>query len=92
MGLTYRIWNKTDSINGVQAEHFLESSTFKGYNGDIILFLQDNVVTQVERKDTLSQLYNIDITLGLDAFVSEYLNKKQTEPIIDENIEIGAGE
>ena len=69
----YKLWNKVDNINGVAASHFLNQEPFKNYNGDIILIYgASGKVTNVECKDILANIYNIDKTLPLDAFMSKY--------------------
>lgn len=75
--MQYKIWNRQDKINGVAPSHFLNQPTFKNYYGDIILIYNEdtNKVSQVERKDTLAKVYNIDINLGLDGFMSVYFDK-----------------
>lgn len=74
--MQYKIWNRTDNINGVDPSHFLNQPTFKNYNGDIILIYGDNGrVSQVERKDILAKVYDININLGLDIFMLTYFAK-----------------
>lgn len=69
----YKLWNRMDSINGVQASHFLSQQPFKGYTGDIILIYADSGrVSNVECKDILASVYGIDKNLSLDAFMTAY--------------------
>lgn len=71
--MKYKLWNRVDNINGVDANHFLNKLPFKNYNGDIILIYAENgKVSNVECKDILAKHYNIDKTLPLDAFMSKY--------------------
>ena len=71
---TYKLWNRQETINGVQPAHFLKQPPFKGYNGDIILIYAPNgvTVTNVECKDILAELTGIDKTLPLDTFMTKY--------------------
>ena len=73
----YAIWNKIDNINGVEAQHFLNKAPFKNYNGDIILIYAENSnrVSNIECKDILASVYNIDSTLSLDDFMTAYFAK-----------------
>lgn len=74
--MQYKIWNRIDNINGVSASYFLTQQPFKNYDGDIILIYGDNgKVVQVERKDILAKVYEIDINLGLDVFMLNYFDK-----------------
>lgn len=86
--MNYKLWNRQDSINGVGASHFLNQTPFKNYNGDIILIYAENgKVSNVECKDILAKLYNIDKTLPLDSFMSKYfeaLKELETNKEIEE--------
>lgn len=75
--MQYKLWDRTSNINGVAPSHFLNQPTFKNYTGDIILIYNEDTgkVSQVERKDTLAKVYNIDVNLGLDGFMSVYFDK-----------------
>lgn len=74
--MNYKLWNRTDSINGVQASHFLNQNPFKSYTGDIILIFADNgKVSNVECKDILASIYGLDKNLSLDAFMTAYFAK-----------------
>lgn len=76
----YELWNRQDPINGVEASHFLNNSPFKDYEGDIILIYADNGrVSNVECKDILAQIYGIDATLELDAFMEAYFKALEPE-------------
>lgn len=75
--MNYKVWNKTEAINGVAASHFLNTPPFKGYNGDIILILsEDNLrVTHVECKDIIGDIYGIDKSLPMPEFIAAYSAK-----------------
>lgn len=74
--MNYKVWDKTSSINGLEPQHFLSKPPFKDYEGDIILICgEDEKVSQVECKDILASIYEIDKTLSLDEFMTQYLEK-----------------
>ena len=78
--MKYKLWNRKDTINGVAADHFLKQPVFKSYDGDIILIYADNgKVSQVERKDVLANIYELDINLGLDEFMLGYFAKLEEQ-------------
>ena len=78
--MTYKVWNRVEEINGVSAEHFLNSEPFKSCKHDIILIYNESGrVTQVECKDILAQVYGIDKNLYIDAFMSKYFEIKAKE-------------
>jgi hypothetical protein len=74
--MKYKLWNRVEMINGVAPSHFLNQQPFKDYKGDIILIYADNgKVSNVECKDILARVYEIDKTLPLDEFMSAYFAK-----------------
>lgn len=74
--MNYSLWNRKDTINGIEARHFLEQKPFKDYKGDIVLIYgEDDKVSQIECKDILSKVYGIDKTLSLDEFMTQYFAK-----------------
>ena len=76
----YKVWNREDSINGVSASHFLEKQPFKNYTGDIILiYSPSGRVTNIECKDILASIYDIDQTLPIDTFMMLYFAKVDTQ-------------
>ena len=89
--MNYKLWNRIDTINGIEASYFLEQKPFKDYEGDIILiYCEDDKISQVECKDILASVYGIDKTLSLDEFMTQYFEKlTQIETSeINETIEI----
>lgn len=86
--MKYKLWNKVEMINGVAPSHFLNQRPFKDYKGDIILIYANNgKVSNVECKDILASVYEIDKTLPLDEFMAVYVAKleemnKASEEII----------
>lgn len=77
----YELWDRQTSINGVEASHFLNEHPFKNYNGDIILIYADDEVhvSQIECKEILANIYEIDVNLPLDEFMTEYFSKLEPE-------------
>ena len=74
--MNYKVWNKISSINGLEPQHFLSKPPFENYEGDIILIYgEDDKVSQVECKDILAKVYCIDNTLSLDEFMTQYFAK-----------------
>ena len=74
--MNYKLWNRIDTINGIEASYFLEQKPFKDYEGDIILiYCKDGKISQVECKDILASVYGIDKTLALDKFMTQYFEK-----------------
>lgn len=88
--MIYKVWDKISPINGLETQHFLSKQPFKDYDGDIILvYGEDEKVSQVECKDILAKVYGIDNTLPLDEFMTQYetiLNTPIEQEEINENI------
>ena len=84
--MNYKLWNRIDTINGIEANYFLEQKPFKDYEGDIILIYgKDDKISQVECKDILASVYGIDKTLSLDEFMTQYYEKLTTIETIEIN-------
>lgn len=73
--MNYKLWNREESINGVEASYFLNKNPFKSESGDIILIYNGDKVSQVECKRILASIYGIDINLSLDDFMTAYNEK-----------------
>ena len=71
--MTYTLWDKQTPINGVEASYFLNKEPFKTYKGDIILIYAENGnVSNIESKEVLALVYNINVNLPLDEFMVAY--------------------
>lgn len=78
--MIYKLWDKKTPINGVEASYFLNKEPFKNYNGDIILiFAENGNVSNVESKEVLATIYNIDVNLPLEEFMKAYEEVLNTE-------------
>lgn len=75
----YKLWDRQEYINGVEPQYFLNQPPFKNYEGDIILIYSNNRVLNVECKDILAEIYEIDKNLSLDLFMAEYFTKIEQE-------------
>ena len=74
--MNYKLWDKKSSINGVEASYFLNKEPFKSNSGDIILIFNDSgKVSNVESKQVLAKIYEIDETLPIDDFMNAYEEK-----------------
>lgn len=83
--MNYKLWDRKETINGVEASHFLNQLPFKNYNGNIILiYAESGKVSNVECKDILAKHYNLDKTLDLDSFMAAYFEAINQEATIEE--------
>ena len=83
--MTYEIWDKQSSINGIEAQHFLDMDIIND-DPNIILFKEGDVVVRVESKKKLSEWFDISESLPLADFMDAY-NQKLNEQKIDEQID-----
>ena len=71
--MQYKLWDRQQAINGKPASYFLNQLPFKKCEHDIILIYADNgKVSQIECKDILAKVYNIDVNLPIYKFMEEY--------------------
>ena len=83
--MNYKLWDRKETINGIEAGHFLNQLPFKNYSGDIILIYgESGKVSNVECKDILANHYNLDKTLDLDSFMTAYFEAINQEATIEE--------
>ena len=76
----YQLWDKTSPINNVEASYFLSQEPFKSETGSIILIYGDNNrVSNVECKSILASVYDIDESLPLDEFMTVYFSKLEEQ-------------
>lgn len=82
--LTYQLWDKTTSINGVEASKVLQSDPTLN-NGTIYLVYDGVKVTRIEDLDTIKSVYSLSgtDTEVMDAFI-EILNNP---PVVEETPE-----
>lgn len=76
----YQLWDKVSPINNVEASYFLSQEPFKSESGDIVLIYGDNNrVSNVECKSILASVYEIDENLPLDEFMTAYFIKLEEQ-------------
>lgn len=77
---TYKIWDKQESINGIEAELVIESNRI--HPDDEIFLIEDNGrVIAIETVSIIKSVYNLDSSLNAEQVAEEYLriNKEQEE-------------
>lgn len=78
----WTVWNKKDKINGMSAKDFLARNQHLQNQEVIYLKWVNDRVVEVEGKEILASIYDIDITLDDEAFIEEYerIISEETEP------------
>ena len=73
--MEFKIWDKKESINGVSASTILSKHThFK--NSEVVLFVENNIVTRIEDINILKNVYGIEETDALKIAEQAYLKMK----------------
>lgn len=70
--MDYKIWDKKESINNVNAEEVLNSMP-ELKDTDVILILQNNRVTNIEDKNILISNLNLDVNLSVEEVAEKYI-------------------
>jgi len=68
----WSVWDKQTDINGFSAEDFLARNKHLQNEETIFIKTVNGRVTQVEGKNILAGVYNIDSTLPNYEFIEEY--------------------
>lgn len=78
----FKVWNKKEKINGVDAEVVIKSNNIK-QEDEIFLVIDDNTlkVTEIQFKDVICSNYNISIDLTIEEVAQEYIRIKETEKL-----------
>lgn len=78
--LSYKIWNKKDSINGFDSSYWIKSFNLKENDG-VFLILNNGVVERFEIDTIIKSNYNLDVNLSTDQVAQIYLRKKEEEKL-----------
>lgn len=88
--MKYKIWNKKDKINGVNAEYVLESHNIK--DSDEIFLVIDNYgnVTEIQFVRIIKSNLKLDVSLSAEETAQAYidLKEKKEEEEIKEQINL----
>ncbi len=88
--MTYKIWNKVDDINGVNANVILKRHNIKKED-EIFLVLDGNRVIEMQFKNVIKNTYNISSN-DIEQVAQEYLRIKEEEKLQAEKEQINLEE
>ncbi|MDB8790679.1 hypothetical protein PN398_08090 [Romboutsia sp. 1001216sp1] len=79
MSYNYKIWNKIDKINNLDAQYYLDE--FKIQKDDEVFLIINNVgkVERVEISNNIKSTYNLNPNLSVEQVAQEYLRIKEEE-------------
>lgn len=83
--MMYRIWNKEDKINGVEADRIIASLGIKP--DDEVFLILDNTdsVHFIEISRIIKAVYDLDENLSVEEVAEEYIRIKENEKLQNEN-------
>lgn len=73
-----KVWDKKESINGIEAERVMESQKI-GIMEEIFLIVEGERVKEIQRKSVIVSNYNLDANLSCLEVAQKYLEIKQQE-------------
>jgi hypothetical protein len=79
--MTYKIWNKEDKINGVDADRIIVNLGIKP--DDEVFLILDNTesVHFIEISRIIKSVYDLDKNLSVDEVAEEYIRIKENEKL-----------
>ncbi len=75
-----KTWNKIDSINGINAEEVKKSHNIND-SDEVFLVIDEisNRVKEIQFKDIICEMFNIDINLSCEEVGMQYLEKAEEQ-------------
>ena len=71
--MNFKIWDKKESINGVDAETILENRNDIRNEENVILIYNEGIVTNIELCSVLKNIYNFDSNFTVEEVANNYL-------------------
>lgn len=79
--MSYKIWNKLDDVNGVNALYFINKYNIKTSDEVILILTKTGNVSSLLIKDKIIDNYDLDINLSVDEVAQKYLEILEQEKI-----------
>lgn len=77
--MKYKIWNKQDKINGVDAEYVINSLNIRDTDGVFLVVDHLDEVQAIEIDRIIKGVYSLDANLTTDEVAKEYIRIKEEE-------------
>ena len=83
--MMYKIWNKEDKIDGIDAEYIIDSLGIKP--DDEVFLILDNTgsVNFIEISRIIKSVYGLDTHLSVEEVAEEYIRIRENEKLQNEN-------
>ena len=77
--MNYKIWDRKEKINNVNAEYFIESLNIRETDGVFLILDSNEEVQAVEIDRIIKGVYNLDANLTVEEVAQEYVKIKEEE-------------
>ena len=79
--MNYKIWNKKDKINGVNADYFIKDLSIRDTDGVFLVLDNLEEVQAIEIDRVIKGVYNLDANLTVEEVAQEYIRIKEEEKL-----------
>lgn len=79
--MKYKIWNKKEKINNVDAEYVINSLNIREEDGVFLIIDHLNEVQAIEIDRVIKSVYNLDKNLSVEEVAQEYIRIKEEEKL-----------
>lgn len=79
--MKYKIWNKIDDINDINADIVIESHRIKEKDEVFLILDKMDNVTEIQIKNTIISGYDLDVNLTVEEVAQKYIEIKEQEKI-----------
>ena len=77
--MNYKIWNKKDKINNIDAEYFIKSLSIRDTDGVFLVLDSIGEVQAIEIDRIIKSVYKLDANLTCEEVAKEYIRIREEE-------------
>ena len=79
--MSYKIWDKKEKINNVDAEYVIETLKISETDGVFLIVDSQDNIQAVEIDRIIKSVYNLDANLSVEEVAKEYIRIKEEEKV-----------
>jgi hypothetical protein len=79
--MNYKIWNKKDKINNIDADYFIKDLSIRESDGVFLVLDNLEEVQAIEIDRIIKGVYNLDANLTVEEVAQEYIRIKEEEKL-----------
>ena len=79
--MNYKIWNKKDKINNIDADYFIKDLSIRDTDGVFLVVDHLDEVQAIEIDRIIKGVYNLDANLTVEEVAQEYIRIKEEEKL-----------